>query len=275
MWNVDLTGKGRLSPFRKIAVGTWQDAYDPSIYGTMRVRMEKSLDYIDKFRERYDRKLTITHLVAKATGIALKECPEANSILRWNSIYKRKNVDVSVLVLMEHEGKKDLSAAKIRDIDSKSMVEIVDELETRAQKIRQRKDQDLEKTRQSMTLVPPVLINNLLKAISFFNYTLNLDMSWAGLPKDALGSAIVTSIGSIGLDVGYVPLIPYSRVPVLVAPGRLEQAPVVDNGEVVPGHVLNINATFDHRLIDGAHAADLAGTMRRVMEDPFPDLDPV
>ena len=35
MPNIELTKKTDISPFRKIALGTWQDAYDPSIYGSM------------------------------------------------------------------------------------------------------------------------------------------------------------------------------------------------------------------------------------------------
>lgn len=272
---MELHGHSRISPFRKIALGTWQDAYDPSIYGTMRVRMENALDYIERFRARYDKKLTVTHLVAKAVGLSLAACPEANSILRFNRLYQRKTIDLSVLVLMEHEGKKDLSSAKINDIDKKSLVEIIDELEARAAKIRARKDKELESTRQSMSIVPGFLINALLKFIAFVTYTLNLNMKWAGLPKDVFGSAVVTSIGSIGLDIGYVPLVPYSRVPLFVAPGKVSEEPVVEDGEVVPGHMLNVNATFDHRIIDGGHAADLAKTLRAVLENPAEHLDPV
>ena len=275
MANVEIKGEARITPFRKIALGTWQDAYDPSIYGTLRLRMEPSLEYIERFRAKHGKKLTLTHLVCKAVGIALKECPEANSLLRFNRIYQRKHVDLSVLVLMEDEGKKDLSAAKIDRIDEKSLLEIVTELEERAAKIRARKDAALENTRRSMGRMPNFLMNLLLKLIAFFAYTLNLNMKWAGIPKDPFGGAVVTSIGSIGLDIGYVPLVPYTRVPIFVAPGRLEEAAVVQDGEVVPGHMMNINATFDHRIIDGAHAAELASTLRRVFADPFGNFDPL
>lgn len=173
------------------------------------------------------------------------------------------------------DGKADLSSAKIVDADQKSVVDIVGEVEARAQKIRERKDKELEKTRQSMRWIPFLFMNFFLKTISFLTYTLNLDMRWAGLPKDPFGSAIVTSIGSIGLEIGYVPLVPYSRVPIFVAPGEITDEPVVVDGKVVPGKIMNVNATFDHRLIDGAHAAVLSRVVRKVLENPFDHLDPV
>ena len=275
MPNVEYVGPERISPFRKIALGTWQTAYDPSIYGTMTLRMNKAVEYIAKFREKYGKKLTVTHLVAKAVALALKECPDANGVLRWNRIYRRKNVDVSLLVLMEADGKADLSSAKIVNCDQKSLGDIVAEIDARAAKIRARQDTDLEKTRQSMKSIPFLMMNFFMKTLSFLLYTLNLDLRWAGLPKDVFGSAIVTSIGSLGLELAYVPLVPYTRVPIFVAPGEIKDMPVVENGNVVSGKVMYVNATFDHRIIDGAHAAVLSKVVRRVIENPFDNLDPV
>lgn len=275
MPNVELVGPLRISPFRKIALGTWTTTYDPSIYGTLRLRMDKAVDYIAKFREKHGKKLTVTHLVAKAIALALKECPDANGVLRWNRIYQRKGIDISMLVLMMADGKADLSSAKIADADRKSLAQIIDELDERAKKIRERKDKDLEKTRQSMRWIPFLFMNFFLKTVSFLCYTLNLDLRWAGLPKDPFGSAMVTSIGSIGLETAYVPLVPYARVPILVAPGEISDEPVVQDGKIVAAKIMNVNATFDHRLIDGAHAAVLSRVMREVIENPFEKLDPV
>lgn len=275
MPNVELLGRSRLSAFRKIALGTWQTTYDPSIYGTMRVRADKLQEYIARFRAKYGKKLTVTHVVAKVMALALKGCPEANSILRFKTVYQRKNIDIAILVLMEHEGKKDLSAAKLLSVDSTSLVDMVSTLEERAQTIRARKDKELEKTRQTMRLVPAFLMHKLLNFLGFLLYTLNLDLRWIGLPKDPFGSAVVTSIGSLGLQTGYVPLVPYSRVPIFIAPGELVREPVVEGERIVPATILDLNVTFDHRIIDGGHAADLAKTVRTVLENPFEHLDPV
>ena len=223
MSNVELVGREKVSPFRKLALGTWQTAYDPSIYGTMRLRMDRALAYIESFREKYDKKLTITHLVAKAIGLALADGPDANGLLRYNNIYRRRDIDVSLLVVMEEDGRSDLSSTKIRKIDEKSLVEIVSEVEERVQRIRARQDEELENTRQSMKLIPALFMNFFLKTLSFLVYTLNLNLKWAGIPKDVFGGAIVTSIGSIGLDIGYVPLVPYTRVPIFVAPGLIRE----------------------------------------------------
>jgi pyruvate dehydrogenase E2 component (dihydrolipoamide acetyltransferase) len=275
MPNLELVKKRDLSPFRKIAIGTWQDAYDPSVYGTMRVRMDKALRYIEDFRERTGKRITVTHLVAKATAAALCACPDANAIIRWNRIYLRKSIDLSILVLIAAEGtgKLDLSAVKVERVDEISLLELAERMEARVERVRAREDKALEGTRQSMRWVPFFLINAVMKLLSLLLYTLNLDLRWAGLPKDALGSALITNIGSLGLDLGYVPLVPYSRVPILVCPGVVRDEAVVEDGRLVPGKVMDLSATFDHRIVDGGHAAVLAKVFRKMFEDPYGSFD--
>ena len=58
------------------------------------------------------------------------------------------------------------------------------------------------------------------------------------MPKDPFGGATITNIGSLGLDTGFVPLVPYTRVPIFVAPGKIDDVPVVENGKVVPGKLM-------------------------------------
>ncbi len=275
MAHLELKPKKNVSSFRKLAIGTWRTAYDPTVYGTMQIRMDKSLAYIEAFRQKTGKRLTVTHLVAKAVAEALKRCPDANAILRWNRIYLRQKVTLSVLVVQTADGdhKVDLTAAKIDDADKKSLLEIAQEMEATIEKVRNRKDKALESGKSTVQLIPFMLMNVFLKLLSFFMYTLNLDLSRFGMPKDAFGSATITNVGSLGLETAFVPLVPYTRVPIFVAPGAVMDAPVVEDGKVVPGKLMNVNASFDHRFIDGFHASVLSKTVREMLENPFEKFD--
>ena len=94
MPNLRLTKKERLSSFRKIAIGTWRTVGDPSVYGCLELPAAKALLYIEEFRRRTGKHLTISHLMAKAVAMVLAENPDANAILRWNRIYLRKDIGV-------------------------------------------------------------------------------------------------------------------------------------------------------------------------------------
>jgi pyruvate/2-oxoglutarate dehydrogenase complex dihydrolipoamide acyltransferase (E2) component len=277
MPHLDLTQKKDVSSFRKIAIGTWQTAYDPTVYGTMRIRMDKALQYIEQFREKQGVKLTVTHLVAKAIAEGLKRCPDANAILRFNKIYLRNQITLSVLVVQtdQGDGKVDLTAARIADADKKSLKDMAAEMQEAVEKVRQRKDKALEDSKGTIHKIPFLLMNLFLKMLGFLMYTLNLDLSFLGMPKDAFGGVTITNVGSLGLDIAYVPLVPYTNTPIFVAPGAVLDAPVVEEGKVVAGKVMSLNASFDHRFIDGFHAGLLAKTVKEMMENPFETFDPL
>jgi pyruvate/2-oxoglutarate dehydrogenase complex dihydrolipoamide acyltransferase (E2) component len=261
MPNLNLEKKRDVSSFRKIAIGTWRDA---------KLRADKVLGYLDAFRERTGKRLTLTHLMAKAVSLVLADMPDANAVLRFNRIYLRKDIGVFFQVAMEDPSNKqiDLSGATIFDAHKKSLESIVDEFEARVAKVRAGKDKELEGTRGTFKKIPFFLLNTFLNLLSFFSYTLNLDLRFAGVPKDPFGSAMVTNVGSLGLEEAYVPLVPYSRVPLLVAVGSVQEEAVVEDGKIVVGKVLRCFATFDHRVLDGMHAARMCKTLRAVFDDP-------
>lgn len=271
MPNLELSRKEDLSSFRKAALGTWRTVGDPSVYGTLEIRMDKAMEYIAAFRQATGKRLTVTHLLAKASAATLERMPDANAIIRFNRIYLRKVIAIFMQVVMADEGedKADLSGATLYDAEKKSLAQIVDEVEERVAKVRARKDESLEKARSSLRLIPFLFMRFFLSLMGFLLYTLNLDLRWAGMPKDGFGSLMITNIGSLGLDQAYVPLVPYSRVPILLAMGAVKDAPVVEDGKLVVGKVMKINATFDHRLIDGYHAAIMAKTLHEYLEHPF------
>jgi pyruvate/2-oxoglutarate dehydrogenase complex dihydrolipoamide acyltransferase (E2) component len=275
--NLELVRKDDVSSFRKIAIGTWRTAYDPSVYGTIELRMDEAMRYVAEFRAKRGKRLTVSHLVAKAAAMVLKECPDANAILRWNRVYLRRRIGVFFQVLMTDEGaeKVDLSGATLYDVEGKSLDEIYDEFDAKVKSVRERKDPALEKTRQTFLAVPYVALHALLRLISFLSYTLNLDLRRFGIPQDPFGSIMITNIGSLGLDTAYVPLVPYSRVPILIAIGAVKDAPVVDDGKLAVGKVMRVNATFDHRFIDGFHASVMSRILKQWIEDPFEHFDKI
>jgi pyruvate/2-oxoglutarate dehydrogenase complex dihydrolipoamide acyltransferase (E2) component len=273
--NLKLVRSPRVSLFRKIAIGTWRTAYDPSVYGTIELRMDEALEYLEAFRACTGQKATVTHLVAKATAAALRETPDANAVLRWGRSYLRQDVGVFFQVAITDDGAKesDLSGFVVHHVDRKSLKEICEEFARAVEKVRARADLALEKTRQMMCRMPGLLTHWALRLSSFVAYVLNLDPRFLGVPKDAFGSVMVTNVGSLGLDIAYPPLVPYSRVPLLLAIGEVKERAVVERGAVVVGKVMNLSVTFDHRLIDGMHAALMARTLRRWIERPFEHFD--
>ncbi len=277
MPHLKLQKKKKLSAFRRIAIGTWRTVGDPSVYGSLKLKMDRALEYIEKFREKKGKRLTVTHLIGKAAARVLEEMPDANAILRFNTIYLREEIGVFYQVAMRdpETGELDLSGTVIHRANEKSLEEIIDEMEEKVKKIRAGKDKNLEGTRSSFKKIPSLLLNLAIDFISFLSYTLNLDLRWLGLPKDPFGSIMITNIGSLGLEEAYVPLVPYSRVPILLAVGEVRDEPVVEDGQIKIAKMMKICATFDHRILDGSHAAKMSKLLKEQIENPFQFFDPL
>ena len=54
----------------------------------------------------------------------------------------------------------------------------------------------------------------------------------------------------------------------ILAVAAAERRPVVDGDKLVPGTVLAVTLTADHRAVDGAMAADFVRTIKRLLEEP-------
>lgn len=275
--NLELEPVRRLSPFRRLALGTWRTAYDPSVYGSLTLRMDRALAYIDAFRAATGKHLTISHLMARAAAAVYERVPDANVMLRRGRIYRRRRIAVFFQVAMvdPKTGKIDLSGATIHDPERKSLGAICDELDHLFAEVRADRDPALSRVRRMFERLPQRAIPWVLELTAFASYTLNLDLGWAGVPRDAFGSVMITNIGSLGLEEAYVPLVPYSRVPLLLALGAIRETPVARDGRVAIERTMKLCATFDHRVLDGAHAAAMAETLRAWIEDPEAHFEPI
>ena len=274
MPNLRLQQKTNLSSFRRIAIGTWRTTYDPTVYGTLALRADRVMVYVDELRKRTGQRVTLSHLMAKAVAITLSEMPDANAILRRNRIYLRQDIGVFFQVALEDPdtGEVDLSGATIFDAHKKSLPDIVTEFEQKVGSVKKRTDKQLESTRGLFKRIPYRLLNWVLDMMGYLSFELNLDMRWAGIPSDPFGSVMVTNIGSLGLEEAYVPLVPYSHVPLLIALGAVKEEAVVENGEIKISKMLRAFATFDHRVLDGMHAAKMSKTLKRIFDDPEKEL---
>lgn len=250
-----------------VAMHAWRFPRDPSIYGTLDVDASRALAYLDGLREQTGRKVTLAHLVGKAIAMALAEQPDVNAVIRrGHRVYLRERVDIFFQI--SAEGGRNLSGATIWEADRQSQVDIADELRARAEQVRAHRDQQLQPMHERMRRVPSVLRGPLLRGLGYLTFDLNLDLSRLRLPYDAFGSAMVTNVGSFGLPRAWGALVPFSRVPIVMAVGAPEERPVAVDGAVTARPVLPLGATLDHRRVDGAQAGRLAARFRQILEDP-------
>ena len=80
------------------------------------------------------------------------------------------------------------------------------------------------------------------------------------------GSMSISNLGSEG-GKWFTPVINQPEVAILGI-GRIEEQPVVVDGEVVPAKVLAISISYDHRVIDGAVAQRALNHIKKLLNNP-------
>ena len=80
------------------------------------------------------------------------------------------------------------------------------------------------------------------------------------------GSATITNIGSVG-GQWFTPVLNYPEVAILGV-GRIQEKPIVKDGEIVAAPMLALSLSFDHRLIDGATGQSALNHIKRLLNDP-------
>jgi pyruvate dehydrogenase E2 component (dihydrolipoamide acetyltransferase) len=84
---------------------------------------------------------------------------------------------------------------------------------------------------------------------------------------DLKGSTFtVTNYGIVGASYG-TPIINHPEV-AIVGLGKVEDRPVVRNGEIVVRKIMPLSLAFDHRVIDGVEAGRFLGIVIQHLEDP-------
>jgi len=255
-----------LRGWRRLAAQAWRPPNDPSVYAVLEIPMRSALAYLERLREEHGVRVTVTHLVARGVALAIRQYPQLNGIVARGRIMLRDTVDIFMQVAIE--GGKELSGLKIARADEKSVVEIAREMESRVETLRQRRDRQVERTKSMLDRIPIPILGPVMRTISYLIYDRDLDLSALGVVKDEFGSAMVTNVGMFGLAQAHAPLVPFSRTPMVVLVGEVQDKPVAEAGRVVVRPMMTLGVTFDHRFMDGWHGGAMAQLFRAYIEDP-------
>ncbi|WP_179415110.1 2-oxo acid dehydrogenase subunit E2 [Mucilaginibacter sp. E4BP6] len=86
-------------------------------------------------------------------------------------------------------------------------------------------------------------------------------------PSDWEGSTFtISNLGMFGVDE-FTAIINTPDACILAVSG-IQQVPVVKNGAVVPGNVMKVTLSSDHRVVDGATASAFLLTLKSLLEEP-------
>ena len=172
---------------------------------------------------------TYNDMVVKASALALREKPRANSSYRDGKLqmHARVNVGVAVAVEADEPTGGALIVPTVFDADTKSLGEIARETRALATKVREG------------TITPPELGG---------------------------GTFTVSNLGMFGVSAFTAIVNPPQAA--ILSVGALTPRAVVRDGEVVARNTMTLTLACDHRILYGADAARFLARVRELLEAP-------
>jgi pyruvate dehydrogenase E2 component (dihydrolipoamide acetyltransferase) len=87
-------------------------------------------------------------------------------------------------------------------------------------------------------------------------------------PSDWEGNTFtISNLGMFGIDEFTAIINPPDSC--ILAVGAIQQVPVVRNGAVVPGNIMKVTLSCDHRVVDGATGSAFLQTVKGLLEEPL------
>lgn len=166
---------------------------------------------------------TVNDLVIKATALALRNHPRANSTYRDGGIELHSRINIGVAVDTEDGS----LTPVVTDADQKDLGTIAGEVRALSSRAR------------SGEITPP---------------------------EQAGATFAISNLGTLGV-VSSEPVVNPGQAAKL-AVGAIVSRPVVRGGEVVPGEVMTLDLSCDHRVLHGGEAARFLNEVKANLEDP-------
>jgi len=251
--------------WRRMAAAIFVKPLDGKVSGIYDLDMTEVNKALDKWNQNREQKINVMHFFMCALGHTLKHyAPELNCYMEWGDVVERETVTISTAVLVG----KDLTTVKIKDTHLKDVAQVADETIRYVEDRRKGKDDKVIAKRHSLSKVPWPIRGWIFRSLRWLTYEWGWTIPGLGFSKDMFGSALVSNIGSLGIDYGIPALMPASNLSFVQAIGFVKDKPVVKDGEIIIQSVLPISATFDHRIVDGFHISKYLKGLKHYFANP-------
>ena len=253
------------TPWRVTAAAIYTTPTDSRVYGTLDIDVTEARRFMQKKREG-GVKITMVHLATAVLARAVAfDVPEMNCFIRRGGVVGRERLDVMVPVAMGGEG---VTSVIVEDAHAKTVTSIAGEISSKARRVRGGDETRAAQNKYMLNRVPWPLRRPVFRLLKWITVDMGIEIRSLGLSANSFGSFVVSDIGSHGLSTGMTSLMPAAKVPAVIVLGKLEEKPVVRNGEIVIRSILPLTGTFDHRIVDGAQIGKLARGIKRNFRKP-------
>jgi len=254
------------TPWRVTAAAIYTAPSDSRVYGSLDIDVTEAKRFMLE-RRKAGVKMTMVHLTTAVLARAVAfDVPELNCFIRRGSVVGRRRLNVMVPVMLDAES--GVTSVLVNDAHARRVSDIASEVRDLAQRSRSGTESRASQNKYLLNKIPWPFRRAVFKFLKWLTVDLGLELRALGLSSDSFGSFIVSDIGSFGLTSGMAALFPAAKIPAVVIMGKMEEKPVVRDGEIVVRSILPLTGTFDHRIVDGMQIGKLGRAIHRSFARP-------
>ena len=254
------------TPWRVTAAAIYTAPSDSRVYGSLDIDVTDAKRFMDEKRKS-GTKITMVHLTTAVLARAVAfDVPELNCFIRRGRVVGRTRLNVMIPVMLDSQS--GVTSVIVNDAHARPVSDLAAEIRELARKSRGGKESTASKNKYLLNKIPWPLRRTVFKLLKWLTVDLGLELRRLGLSSDSFGSFIVSDIGSFGLTSGMAALFPAAKIPAVIIMGKMEDKPVVRDGEIVIRTILPLTGTFDHRIVDGMQIGKLGRAIHRNFARP-------
>jgi pyruvate/2-oxoglutarate dehydrogenase complex dihydrolipoamide acyltransferase (E2) component len=257
----------RAEPFdvwRRYTLHFWRRPNDPTISLGVECDMARALAYLERVNAGGGPRVTVTHLVVKAIGLALARHPTLNSRVIGRRIYRMPRVTVG-LTCHVHGGR-GLIPVIIEDPDRRHLSEVAADIREKAGNAEREYDKLINRF-SGPTLVALIWLLSTLKL------RFGMNLAKLGIPDPTTAPVLVSSAGMYLTFTYTTAALPrFTGVSAMISIGEAVKRPVVIGDQITIRPMMPFCVTTDHRLIDGWELGQFLSFVRDFLGDPAAQL---
>lgn len=226
---------------RKMVIASLRNNKRNAIHCITKVDVSEPIKLKHEISETGGEKISLTTYIVKCFAESLRAFPEMNSFIKGRNLIFLEDINISVMIERESDGVKFPEPLGLQKVQEKSLLIIHQEIK----EAKAKEGEEIGNLSDStwIKLIPGFLLNLFIK-IAERNITM----------AKRYGKVAVTSVGMFSESATW--FVPHGTATVLLTVGSISKEIVSgDNGEPEIRDFLNITASFDHEIIDGAPAA--------------------
>lgn len=253
-------------PFRRLMLFIMPTRTESVVYYQESIRAEKLEAYLEKIKPAFGG--NVTHCTVAAANMGLASTPRLNRFVSGRRLYQRKGRWLTFSMKRSRsDGTAKLAIVKLPMDDGETFAQFCGRVNDKINLNRSGKKTYADKEFNLFNALPRLVLLAavpLIRGLDHYNLLPKAFIDGDGM----YSSVVIANLGSMKMDAGFHHLYEWGNCPIFVMIGAVHDEPVVEDGQVVPGRVMNIRFSYDERVEDGLAARLGFDVMLDVLEDP-------